>query len=130
MRATALLSRRHDELALTRWGHPQDPNVRNLTYRLAVAVSDYHFSSELGERKDALTAIHRIMLDLEGHMTEKTYHQHLAEAELEPNIWRPRAIAIAEALRFSPERFATVDAWHVGAKQLLAPLLPREAGDR
>jgi hypothetical protein len=66
------------------------------------------------------------MLDLEGHTTKKTYHQHLAE--LEPNAWRPRAIAIAEALRFSPERFASTDAWHVGAKQLLAPLLPRGGG--
>ncbi len=109
-------------------GHPQDTGVRDLSYRLAVAVSDYHFSFELGGRKDALAAIHRIMIDLEGHMAGKTYHQHLADAELEPGSWRASALAVAEGLRYSPERFATVDAWHDHAKRLLAPLLPAGGG--
>jgi ATP-dependent DNA helicase UvrD/PcrA len=109
-------------------GHPQDTGVRDLSYRLAVAVSDYHFSFELGGRKDALVAIHRIMLDLEGHLVGKTYHQHTSEAELEPGSWRPRAIAIAEGLRYSPERFPTADAWHDHARRLLAPVLPEHGG--
>ena len=109
-------------------GHPQDTGVRDLSYRLAVAVSDYHFSFELGGRKDALEAIHRITLDLEGQMAGKTYHQHLADAGLEPASWRPRALAIAEELRYSPERFATAEEWHDHAKQLLAPLLPADGG--
>jgi DNA helicase II / ATP-dependent DNA helicase PcrA len=105
-------------------GHPQDTGVNDLSYRLAVAVSDFHFSFELGGRKEALTAIHRIMIELEGRMAGRSYHQYVADAEEEPNSWRPRALAIAEALRYSPERFATTDIWHDHARLLLAPLLP------
>jgi DNA helicase II / ATP-dependent DNA helicase PcrA len=104
-------------------GHPQDTGVRDLSYRLAVAVSDFHFTFELGDRKEALAAIHRIMLDLEGAMGARTYHQHLAETGEEPGSWRPRALAIAEELRFSPDRFATADAWLDCTRQLLEPLL-------
>lgn len=105
-------------------GHPQDSGVRDLSYRLAVAVSDFHFSFEVGGRKEALVAIHRIMLELSGQMDGKTYHQHLVDADVAPDAWRPDALALAQALRFSPERFATADAWHDEARRLLAPLLP------
>ncbi|HRX73790.1 MAG TPA: ATP-dependent helicase [Hyphomonas sp.] len=105
-------------------GHPQDSGVRDLSYRLAVAVSDFHFSFEVGGRKEALVAIHRIMLELSGQMGGKTYHQHLAEEDVDPETWRPGALALAQELRFSPERFATVEEWHDEARRLLAPLLP------
>jgi len=105
-------------------GHPQDTGIRDLSYRLAVAVSDFHFSFEIGGRKEALVAIHRIMLELEGSMSGKTYHQHLADTDVSPESWRPAALALAQALKFSPERFATVEAWHDEARRLLAPLLP------
>ena len=105
-------------------GHPQDMGVHDLSYRLAVAVSEFHFSLELGGRKEALTAIHRIVLELEGGLGGRTYHEYLAETDEEPGSWRPRALAIAEGLRFSPERFATADAWLDHARQLLSPLLP------
>ncbi len=107
-------------------GHPQDSGVRDLSYRLAVAVSDFHFSFEVGGRKEALVAIHRIMLELSGQMGGKTYHQHLAEGDVAPEAWRPDALALTQALRFSPERFATAEAWHDEARRLLAPLLPAD----
>jgi superfamily I DNA/RNA helicase len=107
-------------------GHPQDNGARDLSYRLAVAVSDFHFSFELGGRKEALTAIHRIMIEIRGGMGGRTYHQHLAATGEEPDSWRPHALAIAEELRFSPERFATADAWLDRARQLLEPLMPAE----
>ncbi len=107
-------------------GHPQDLGVRDLSYRLAVAVSDFHFSFEVGGRKEALVAIHRIMLELSGQMGGKTYHQHLAEESVAPETWRPDALALAQALRFSPERFATAEVWHDEARRLLAPLLPAD----
>lgn len=109
-------------------GYPQDAGVRDLSYRLAVAVSDFHFSFELGGRKEALIAIHRIMLEIGGQMGGKTYHQHLADADVSPHAWRPGALALAQALRFSPATYATVEAWHDEARRLLAPLLP--AGGR
>ncbi|MBJ7532961.1 ATP-dependent helicase [Rhodomicrobium vannielii ATCC 17100] len=107
-------------------GHPQDSGVRDLSYRLAVTVSDFHFSFELGGRKEALVAIHRIMLELSGRMGGKTYHQHLADVDVGPDAWRPDALALAQALRFSPERFATAESWHDEARRLLAPLLPAD----
>ncbi len=107
-------------------GHPQDSGVRDLSYRLAVAVSEFHFSFEVGGRKEALVAIHRIMLELGGRMGGKTYHQHLTDADVTPDVWRPEALALAQALRFSPERFATAEAWHDEARRLLAPLLPAD----
>lgn len=107
-------------------GHPQDSGVRDLSYRLAVAVSDFHFSFEIGGRKEALVAVHRILLELSGRLGGKTYHQYLADGDVDPNAWRPQALALAQALRFSPERFATVEAWHDEARRLLAPLLPAD----
>lgn len=105
-------------------GHPQDTGVRDLSYRLAVAVSNFHFSFEIGGRKEALVAIHRLMLELGGGMGGKTYHQHLTDTDVSPESWRPAALALAQALKFSPERFATAEAWHDEARRLLAPLLP------
>lgn len=105
-------------------GHPQDSGVHDLSYRLALAVSDFHLSFELGDRKEALVAIHRIMLELGGQIGHKTYHQYLADVDISPDAWRPEALALAQALRFSPERFATAEAWHDEARRLLKPLLP------
>lgn len=109
-------------------GHPQDTGVRDLSYRLAVAVSDYHFAFELGGRKEALTQIHRIILEIEGAMASRTYHQHLAENETTADGWRPRVLAIAEALQFVPERFPDAQAWLAAARGMLAPLLPAGSG--
>ncbi|MCA7969812.1 ATP-dependent helicase [Burkholderia sp. AU39826] len=107
-------------------GYPQDSGVRDLSYRLAVAVSDFHLSFEVGGRKDALVAIHRIMLEVSGQIAGKTYHQHLADGDIAPETWRPDALALAHALQFNPERFATAEAWHDEARRLLAPLLPAD----
>lgn len=64
------------------------------------------------------------MLELSGQMSGKTYHQHLVDGDVSPDTWRPGALALAQALRYSPEHFATVEAWHDEARRLLAPLLP------
>lgn len=104
-------------------GHPQDSGVRDLSYRLAVTVSDFHFSFEVGGRKEALVAIQRIMLELGDRMGGKTYHQHLAAVEMAPDAWRPEALALVQALRYCPERFASAEAWLDEARRLLAPLL-------
>lgn len=105
-------------------GHPQDAGVRDLSYRLAVAVSEYHFAFELGGRKEALMAIHRVILEIEGVLGSGTYHQHLADNDGAVERWRPRMLAIAEALRFTDDRFANAEAWLSAARNLLAPLLP------
>lgn len=109
-------------------GHPPDDGVHDLSYRLAVAVNEFHFSFELGGRKEALEAIHRIMLQVEGRLGVKTYHQHLTEAGTEVFDWRPVALAVADALKFSSDRYATAQAWLEEARRLLSPLLPANGG--
>lgn len=105
-------------------GHPVESGVKDFSYRLAVAVSDYHFSFEIGGRKQALECVHKLMLELEGHTTDKTYHQYISDTEIEPGAWRPKALSLVEALRYDPVRFTTADAWLDFARTLLAPLLP------
>lgn len=109
-------------------GHPPDANVKDLSYRLAVAISDFHFAFEIGGRKEALEAIHRIMLYVGGRLGAKTYHQHLSETETEASDWRPKALAIADALRFTGDRFTTAQAWLDEARRLFEPLLPAGGG--
>ena len=109
-------------------GHPVDNGAKDLSYRLAVAVSNYHFSFALGGRKEALEGLHRIIVEIEGHTAEKTYHQHVADTRLAPESWRPRMLELAEALRFDPERYATADEWLKHARDMLVPLLPADGG--
>ncbi|MCS3806672.1 hypothetical protein HNO92_004281 [Chromobacterium alkanivorans] len=105
-------------------GHPANSGIKNLSYRLAVAISDYHFSFELDSRKEALKGIHKIILELEGHIGDKTYHQHILDADIQLNSWRPQALGLVHALRYDPIRFTSADAWLDHARSLLAPLLP------
>jgi superfamily I DNA/RNA helicase len=109
-------------------GRPVDDDAKDLSYRLAVAVSNYHFSFELGGRKDALEGLHKIIVELEGHTADKTYHQHIVDTKLAPESWRPRTLELAEALRFDPERYATADAWLEHARNMLVPFLPADGG--
>lgn len=109
-------------------GHPADSGVKDLSYRLAVAVSNYHFSFELGSRKEALEGLHKIVVELEGHTAEKTYHQYVVDAGLTPESWRPRILELAEALRYDSARFVTADAWLQHARTLVAPFLPASGG--
>ncbi len=107
-------------------GHPTDSGVKDLSYRLAIAVSNYHFSFELGGRKNALEAVHRVVLELEGKAVNRTYHQYISDEEIEPGSWRPRVLELTNELQFDPKRFTTVDAWLDHARRILAPLLPMD----
>lgn len=111
-------------------GYPAEKkDIKELSYRLAVAATNYHFSFELGGRKAALEALHKIVVEIQGYTTEKTYHQYVVDAELAPESWRPTMITLAEALRFDPAHFTTVDAWLEHARALLAPFLPSGSGE-
>lgn len=115
-------------VAASALGYPSDNGVEDLSYRLAVAVSNYHLSFELGNKREALERLHRVFVEFEGHTVDKTYHQHVVDSGLTPEIWRPNMIRLAEALRFDPRRFATADAWLQYARTLLGPCLPSGAG--
>lgn len=107
-------------------GYPGDNGTQDLSYRLAAAVSGYHFSFEIGSRREALEGLHKIVVELEGHIVDRTYHQHVLDAGLEPMSWRPRVISLAQALRFDADRFHTADAWLEHARALFAPILPAQ----
>jgi hypothetical protein len=105
-------------------GQPTDDNRNDLTLRLANAVTGFHFAFETGNRKKALEEVHRVILDIEGQMGAKTYHQYLAAEGIEPGAWRPRILKLVRELRYDPTTYPDSDSWHARAKALLGRHLP------
>jgi DNA helicase II / ATP-dependent DNA helicase PcrA len=107
-------------------GHPTDDGVKvkDLSCRLAAALSSYTLSFEVGGRVDALEEVHKVILELEGHTVGRTYHQYLAGEGLEPASWRPRVLRLIEAVRYEPQRYASPDEWLAEARRVLAAVLP------
>jgi DNA helicase-2/ATP-dependent DNA helicase PcrA len=105
-------------------GQPADSATQDLTLRLALAVTAFHFAFEIGNRKAALEEVHKVVLEIEGRMGAKTYHQYLAAEGIGPEAWRPRILQFVRELRYDPVVYANADAWHARAKELLAPQLP------
>jgi ATP-dependent DNA helicase UvrD/PcrA len=92
--------------------------------RLALAVTDFHFAIEMGNRKAAMEEVHKVVLKIEGRAGRKTYHQHIAAEDIRPDAWRPHILLLLRELRYDPAVFSSADAWHERAKELLAPFLP------
>lgn len=105
-------------------GEPTAEARKDMTFRLAEAVKDFYFSFESGNQKLALEEVHRVILELEGRLSDKSYHQCVTAHEITPGEWRPQALHILHALRYDPEVFADVDTWLNRARDLLAPYLP------
>ncbi len=105
-------------------GQPAESNSQEMVIRLAEAVTDFHFSFEAGNQRAALEELHRIVLELEGHLSGTSYHQYLKAQGLDRFIWRPRILQLARDLRYDPAVYATADAWHDRAKAVLAPCVP------
>ena len=101
-----------------------DEDVKDASYRLAAAVCDFHSSFEFGGRKEALEEIHKIVLKLEGHLSTKTYHQHMLEIGSGHSKWRPDILSLARELRYDPTVFPSPDAWLKHAQTVLKPRLP------
>jgi hypothetical protein len=105
-------------------GQPVIKKRRDLTCRLAEAVSDFYFAFESGNQKSAIEEVHKIILDLEGHLSDQSYHQCLVKHDLKPDQWRPEVLHILRELRYDPEIYINADAWHKRAKELLGRFLP------
>jgi len=105
-------------------GQPVIKAKKDLTFRLAEAVSDFYFAFESGNQKSAIEEVHKVILELEGRLSGKTYHQCLLAHDLKPDEWRPQILHILRALRYDPVTYADADAWHDRAKEILGPLLP------
>lgn len=105
-------------------GQPTDQARQDLTMRLALAVTDFHFAIEMGNRKAAMEEVHKVVLEIEGRAGRKTYHQHIAAEDIRADAWRPHILFLLRELRYDPAIFSSADAWHERAKELLAPSLP------
>lgn len=105
-------------------GQPVVKTKKDLTLRLAEAVNDFYFSFESGNQLSAIEEMHKIILELEGSLPGKSYHQYLHAHDLKPHDWRPQILHILRALKYDPDIYADADAWHVRAKEILAPYLP------
>lgn len=101
-------------------GQPAPKQTAHKTLLLAEAVTSYHFAFAVGNRREALVELHRVMLLIQGHIEVLgNYHSYIEEEGLDDGQWRPSAIEIANALRFDP--LETVDQWLEKARNLLAP---------
>jgi DNA helicase II / ATP-dependent DNA helicase PcrA len=105
-------------------GQPVEATRQDLTLRLANAVTCFHFAFETGNRTEVLEEVHRVVLDIEGRMGSKTYHQYLAEDGIKPSTWRPEILNLVRELRYDPATYPDPGAWLARARALLAPHLP------
>src|SRR5439155_16390298 len=86
---------------------------------LAEAAMNYHFAFAVGNRRDALVNLHRVILLVQGRISSLGgYHTYLGSEGLEDGRWRPEVIALANGLRFNPAD--TADRWLDRARQVLA----------
>jgi len=95
-------------------------NRRDRIVRLAEAVTDFHFAAGFTDMRSALDGAHKILLELQGHLCGCSYHQYLADNEIEAASWRSKVISILRELRFDPTKYADARAWHAAAKNLLS----------
>ncbi len=96
-------------------GQPTLGKTNEKSLLLAQAVMSYHFAFAAGNRREALTALHRMILFIQGHIgTMGDYHNHLAESGMIDGRWRPDVIAVANELRYEPGE--TPDQWLAKAR--------------
>lgn len=101
-------------------GQPHPGRTRHRTVQLALAVTEFHFATGFNDIKRAIESAHRILLELEGQLGDRSYHQYVTENEIEAARWRPHVIYILRALRFDPATHVNAKGWHNAAKDLLA----------
>ena len=109
-------------------GQPRPSRRRDRSVRLAEAVTNFHFSSGFHDVKTALQSVHALLVDLEGHLVNKSYEQYISDSEIEPSNWRPLVIRILQELRFDSRKFTNAKAWHTAAKDVLSRNLTISGG--
>lgn len=99
-------------------GQPTIGPTAHMTLLLAEAAMSYHFAFAVGNRRDALVNLHRVVLLVQGHISALGgYHSYLLSEGLEDGRWRPEIIALANGLRM--DQAETVDQWLARARSLL-----------
>ena len=88
------------------------------TLLLAGAVMGFHFAFAAGNRREALTRLHRAVLQVRGVITNAgDYTTHVTAAGPDDGRWRPEIIAVGQALKVSPGESA--EDWLKRARALL-----------
>jgi len=101
-------------------GQPTLAATTHPTLLLAQAAMNYHFAFAVGSRRDALVALHRVVLLVREQITTAgAYHTFIASNELANGRWRPGIIEIANGLQFEPSD--DPNGWLQRARALLAP---------
>lgn len=108
-------------------GEPVNRGSAAMTLRLAEAVMNFHFAPRYNHMKAATEAVHRIILEIDDVLSERSYHQHIQEQEIDPLSWRSSAISLLRDLKFDTDRFADARAWHEHAKEQLSKHVRPEA---
>jgi DNA helicase II / ATP-dependent DNA helicase PcrA len=104
-------------------GQIVDADSGDRTLRLALAVTGFHGGVEINARKEAMEALHAIVLELSGKMGAKTYHQYVRAEALKAEDWRPEVLQLLQSLRYDPAHDADANAWLTRARGLLGPFL-------
>jgi DNA helicase II / ATP-dependent DNA helicase PcrA len=100
-------------------GQPTPKPTEHKTLLLAEAVTNHYFAFAVGNRREALIALHRTVLLVQGHINARgDYHTYIAAQGLEDGSWRPGIIEIANGLRFDP--LGNVEQWLQKARGLLS----------
>ena len=113
-------------IAATAAGQPPAPKKRDRCIRLAEAVVGFRVAAGFDAMKSALEDIHRILLEIEGRLAEVSYHQYLADNDVEDASWRSKVISVVQEL--DPDKYLGARAWHKAAKDSLASRLTLKAG--
>ena len=101
-------------------GQPVNRGSAAMTLSLAEAVMNFHFAPRYNHMKAATEVVHRIILEIEGVLLDRSYHQYIQEQDVDPLSWRSSAISLLRNLRFDTDRFADARAWHEHAKEQLS----------
>lgn len=73
------------------------------TLLLAEAVMSFHFAFAAGKRREALTRLHRVVLQVQGVIANAgDYTTHVTANGSDDGRWRPNIIAVGQALKVSP----------------------------
>jgi DNA helicase-2/ATP-dependent DNA helicase PcrA len=104
-------------------GQTADASGQERTLRLALAVASFHVGREINARKLAMEEIHKVILELEGKIGEKTYSQHITAQGIKPEDWRTGVLQLLQSLRHNPATDTSADIWLARARALLAPHL-------
>lgn len=98
-----------------------------MTLRLVAAVMNFHFPPHYNQMKEAMEAVHRIILEINGVLSDSSYHQYIQEQYIDPLSWRSGVINLLRDLKFDTDRFADTRAWHEHAKKQLYKHVSPEA---